>query len=512
MSRRGAAAQPHNQDDEGAPNIGATLVAINATLNMMQNAIQGMNAAVEANAEIGQAAQAAAQAATQIGQAVAQAVQAATAALPALAPAEAPDQEFLRTPLAKHSDGVIRFDSKAGSKYYEQATQSLFSTNERFDVEPNRFQMFINLLHNRAKDLGMLKAGANAMVPVDVDNPAGEAIDSIAAYGSTTLAQVTAWETTFINTESRNSQNTKILYELIKNSLSVQGFQRVQVWKDQYTIGEHMSGGCFLKIVIRESHLDTNATISTLRLNLCNLDAYVRDNGTDIAAFNTYVQNQIDGLSARGETTDDLIVNLFKGYKEIKDENFSQYIRQIENGHEDGTSVIDPHSLMIRAVNFYKKQLLRKEWDQPSKHKLDVMALEAKIASLQKMQKQGGGSNKNQPKGKDVGDKSKSKASSSKPERPKWLSDHVKPKEESIKEPRKWNNAKWYWCGDETGGKCGGKWRTHKPSECKGLGKPASEKKGDRVSNRKRKADALKLATANEALMDAKEDDSDYST
>ena len=33
----------------------------------------------------------------------------------------------------------------------------------------------------------------------------------------------------------------------------------------------------------------------------------------------------------------------------------------------------------------------------------------------------------------------------------------------------------WHFCCQENGGKCGGKWRVHKPSECKGT---AGQKRG----------------------------------
>ena len=103
-----------------------------------------------------------------------------------------------------------------------------------------------------------------------------------------------------------------------------------------------------------------------MRLNLTNLDEYMTTNGSDIVAFNAYVQSQIDGLAARGEVTSDLLVNLFKGYKMVKDRPFLDYLQTIENGHEDGSAVVDAPNLMLRAVNFYKNRLTRKQWEQQS--------------------------------------------------------------------------------------------------------------------------------------------------
>lgn len=42
------------------------------------------------------------------------------------------------------------------------------------------------------------------------------------------------------------------------------------------------------------------------------------------------------------------------------------------------------------------------------------------------------------------------------------------PPESEFHKPREWNGKEWWFCGKETGGKCNGEYRRHKPSECKG--------------------------------------------
>ena len=109
------------------------------------------------------------------------------------------------------------------------------------------------------------------------------------------------------------------MFDLLNNSCSTEGLCRVQLWHSQYEVAGQQSGECFLKIIVRESYLDSNATVATMQLNLTNLDEYMTTNGSDIVAFNAYVQSQIDGLAAQGEVTNNLLVNLFKGYKMVKD-------------------------------------------------------------------------------------------------------------------------------------------------------------------------------------------------
>ena len=101
------------------------------------------------------------------------------------------------------------------------------------------------------------------------------------------------------------------------------------------------AGACLFKIIVRESYLDSNATVSTIRLNLTNLDEYIRENGSDPVAFNAYVQSQVVGLKARGQNTSDLVVNMFKGYCVVEDNKFKVYLQGIKSGHEDGSAEVE---------------------------------------------------------------------------------------------------------------------------------------------------------------------------
>ena len=188
---------------------------------------------------------------------------------------------------------TIDFVSKEGRRYHEMATKSLFPDGEKFDVEPAKFQTFMNLLFTRLRDLGMFQVNKNCMIPI-----AGIQINMVTDDGRVTLADVTAHVTTFISTNTRNSQNSN---DLLNNSCSTESLRRVQLWHSQYEVAGQQSGDGFLKIIVRESYLDSNATVATMRLNLTNLDEYMTTNGLEIVAFNAYVQSQFDGLAAQGE-------------------------------------------------------------------------------------------------------------------------------------------------------------------------------------------------------------------
>ena len=136
----------------------------------------------------------------------------------------------------------------------------------------------------------------------------------------------------------------------------------------------------------------------------------------------------IDGLAARGEIMSDLLVNLFKGYKMVKDKLFLDYLQTIENGHEDGSAVVDALHLMLHAVNFYKNWLTCKQWEQKSQQERDVLALEAKENNFRKMY------NVKQNRYKfNLQNQWAKEKKDQKPVKPDWLAKHTLPKPDAIK-------------------------------------------------------------------------------
>jgi hypothetical protein len=85
-----------------------------------------------------------------------------------------------------------------------------------------------------------------------------------------------------------------------------------------------------------------------LRTELSQLDQYIATVGHDISAFNEKVQSNVEALSARGATTNDLLTHLFIGYKVVPDKNFRTYIEKLESEHFEGRD-LSPTTLMLLA-------------------------------------------------------------------------------------------------------------------------------------------------------------------
>lgn len=67
-------------------------------------------------------------------------------------------------------------------------------------------------------------------------------------------------------------------------------------------------------------------------------------------------------LATRGERTDNLIINLFKSYAVVKDEDFVVYISKKKNEYDKGSNLtID--QLMILVLNKYTNRKRTGEWN-----------------------------------------------------------------------------------------------------------------------------------------------------
>jgi hypothetical protein len=115
------------------------------------------------------------------------------------------------------------------------------------------------------------------------------------------------------------------------------------------------SGVALLKIIIRESHLDTNATTNQIQTKPSSLDTYITTINSDIGCFNQYVKLLVQLLTARNQTTSDLLpcYQPFKGYGTASNEVFrAWFLLRKQDDHEEGEE-ITLDDLIIAAKNKY---------------------------------------------------------------------------------------------------------------------------------------------------------------
>ena len=274
------------------------------------------------------------------------------------------------------------------------------------------------------------------------------------------------------------------------------GEEEISLWADQYRIGV-CSGMALLKIIIRESHLDTNATTNQIRTKLSNLDQYIMTIDGDIHIFNNYTKSLDKALSARSQTTSDLLINLFKGFGAVNDVEFRNWMTRKQGPHEEGTE-ITPDDLMLAAKNKYNTMVERGTWNAPTAEEKKIIALEAKLESSVKTLNKKVSFELGKKKGSDK--KKNDKFHKKKAKTGDHHKDWPKPKSEDKKKVS-YKGHDWHWCGKDTGGKCEC-WRAHKPTECKGMaagasgGKRNAPKDGENKYSKDRMAKKLKVAKA----------------
>ena len=110
---------------------------------------------------------------------------------------------------------------------------------------------------------------------------------------------------------------------------------------------------------------------------------------------------------------------------------------------------IQVDNLMKNAADKYKTLLQKGKWSAPDANKAKILALQAELKKLKK--KKGVANNKK-------GDGSKR----SNGEKSQWFS--KRPTKNKLHKTKEWKGKKWYYCHPDTGGKCDGIWRQHKPS------------------------------------------------
>ena len=132
------------------------------------------------------------------------------------------------------------------------------------------------------------------------------------------------------------------------------------------------------------------------------------------------------------------------------------------------------------------------------------MALEAKISELKKRYKNKRAKldqNKKRESNKREDNKVKGGENQNpkraKVQKPAWM--FQRPKEADLRKPREWNGSTWHYCSPETGGKCKGLYRIHKPSKCRS--REHNQGNGDK---RKDKNEKSREVTVSEALSELK--------
>ena len=385
---------------------------------------------------------------------------------------------FARTP-AQANTGLISLTSSEGMKIHNAAIVPL--TN-KFDGTAENMHMFLKNIKDRGQSFGWDNI-------LSIPDEEGKTRNLIDQYGLITLNSIRAHATVYEAAQGRDAQNATQMYMFLYASISEETKLSILSDSGDYTVetdGQLVPNGpMFLKTIIRTSTVDTRSTVFHIRENLNSLDTYMASVTYNIQLFNQYVKGQTEALSARGETSSDLLINLFSAYAAVPDKKFVEQIERQKDKFDDGEDVT-VKTLMQVALIRYKDRKRSGLWQAPSAEEEQIIALTAQVKGLQ-TKKHGARSKSTREK------KLESTKTPRRNDDPKyaWKLVAPKPGEPTTKE---WNKKTYHFCTNHKA------WCLHNQNDCT-LGdnqqpKTSGEDKRERAASKK-----LSLTTALQTLI-----------
>ena len=149
-------------------------------------------------------------------------------------------------------------------KLYSNLSKPLYKEPaDFFDCTPERLMGFVTEVEQRVSEIGCGQEMFRITDNSDPNNPVTRGF--LTYYSAISLEDVVAHAKGYINQHSRIAQDNNILFEALWKSMTQSAKDKIVIWQDEYTIEGRKSAAVALKIIIRESDVDTQATASFIR-------------------------------------------------------------------------------------------------------------------------------------------------------------------------------------------------------------------------------------------------------
>ena len=160
-------------------------------------------------------------------------------------------------------------------------------------------------------------------------------------------------------------QNNQMMVMLILDSIRKKVRQNIKNQEGSISVDTPpvRSVTLILKLIMNKTIIDTRNISEAFRSDLSNLDSFISSCNSNIEIFSTYVNYAVGSLQARGERVDDLLTNIFKGYKIASDIKSVASIDLLEISWMLGDDLTS-ELLMTKSLSNYNIKVLRKTWEQ----------------------------------------------------------------------------------------------------------------------------------------------------
>jgi hypothetical protein len=338
----------------------------------------------------------------------------------------------------------LDYGSKQDRDYYKTATEKL----EGDPYDGKNLSLFLKKLEGKAQQFNWIDLLTYQQGNLAVDKCL------LTNYGEITRTEVAAKAQQYLGTDNRQEQDSDMIFNCLRKSITDDVFAQVTTEPERYTFIVNrvklVNGPCFLATIIDHTYTNTLANTEAAHENLASLAEYMEAlPDSKVEKFNAYVKEQLETLAAGGETTNDLIMNLFKGYSKSKDKTFREWIRLKKLANKDGSLRIDPNAkdFMSLAKKHYQDAILSKEWMRLDEDQQTILALQTEVKEF-----------KAAARFKKKGEhQDKSPRRSTKDEW-KWKQT---PPGDSDSKTKSFKGKTYHWCPNHT------LWCLHKANECK---------------------------------------------
>jgi hypothetical protein len=189
-------------------------------------------------------------------------------------------------------------------------------------------------------------------------------------FSELTMEEVRTHAQRYQDKSSREAQNSEMLIQCLKASITRTVYNKVYLQMSKYIIYRKRTmepiedGVCFLKTIIDNYHSNTRSSTKQIRKQLAQLHYYMKNvvKG-DVAKLCEHTRELTYELNAAIETTNDLLANLIEALKEAPDSNFQRWLgNQVDlwsmrkiDWKEDGSDLMDDAEIYYQeAINTHK--------------------------------------------------------------------------------------------------------------------------------------------------------------
>jgi hypothetical protein len=276
---------------------------------------------------------------------------------------------------------VLDYDVSDDLKYYHKACKGL-DGSLKYDMSPSKLKAFLDQVRKRSKQFGW---NAVLTVPTIVGLPLVPINRNILdSYGTVTLEECQAHARTYmIANVTRIGQDSVMLYNFLFDSLTTEGLNKVNIDPTSFTVNGEQDGLCFLRTIITKAQMDTIGTVQTLRNAIGALPTKMVELTANVEEFHQHVNTLPNALDSYGQPYPELIMNLFKAYALIEDNDFKTYVLYLRFGYNANPEDYNSRTLMNNVENAYKLRVEEGTWTPGIDKKTDeITALRAEIEAF----------------------------------------------------------------------------------------------------------------------------------